>query len=81
MFASASGELNTRLLPNVRWSPCVALNTPPLPGTRSTMSQSLASATSWPNTTISGLRAISSCSVRLIAETIVIGSPWGEAAR
>ena len=33
MLASASGELNTRSMPNARCSPCVTLKTPPLPGT------------------------------------------------
>ena len=77
MLASASGELNTRSRPNRRCSPRVALNTPPLPGTADSTSARLQSATSSPNTTMRGSRAISSSRVRLMAATIVIGSPSG----
>src|SRR6476661_4107036 len=77
ILASASGELNTRALPNARWSPCVTLKTPPLPETCSSADSRLQSATSSPKTTIRGSRAISSFNVRLIAATIVSGLPSG----
>ena len=75
MFASASGELKTRSRPYSRCSPSVALNTPPLPVTSERISGRLASATSSPKTTIRVSCAISSLSVRLMAETIVSGVP------
>ncbi len=75
MLASASGELNTRWLPNSRCRPCVTLNTPPLPVTSASARSRLASATSSPNTTMRGLARISSCSVLLMAATIVSGLP------
>ena len=77
MLASASGELKTRSLPNCRCRPCVTLNTPPLPCTSSRLASRLQSATSSPKTTMRGLRAISSLSVRLMAATIVSGLPSG----
>ena len=80
MFASASGELKTRVLPNARCRPCVTLKTPPLPDTVSSALSRLASATSSPKTTMRGLRAISSFSVRLMAATIVSGLPSGAAS-
>ena len=78
MFASASGELKTRVAPKRRCRPCVTLKTPPLPGHRAT-----APPRAWRRrrprrtSTMRGLRAISSRSVRLIAATIVSGLPAG----
>ena len=81
MLASASGELKTRSAPYCRCRPCVTLKTPPLPGTCGSDATLLASATSSPKTTMRGLRAISSFSVRLMAATIVSGLPSGCARR
>ena len=77
MPASASGALKTRSSPKSRCRPCVSLKTPPLPETTASASFLLASATSSPKTTMRGSRAISSFSVRLIADTIVSGLPSG----
>ena len=80
MLASASGELNTRSQPNARCSPCVTLNTPPLPCT-SLEVLARASRRRRPRRTrrCAGSRAISSFSVRLMAATIVSGLPSGAA--
>ncbi len=75
MLASASGELKTRAPPNLRCSPQVTLNTPPLPFTSSSVSSRLASATSSPNTTIRGSRSISSRMHELRRSTMVVSSP------
>ena len=77
MLASASGRVEDAVVAEERCRPCVSLNTPPLPGTTGSASFLLASATSSPKTTMRGLRAISSFSVRLIAATIVSGLPSG----
>src|SRR5205814_5029600 len=82
IFASASGELYTRSLPNWRCSPHVTLKTPPLPFTCARYCSRLASATSSPNTRMRGSRAISSLRQVLRRSTIVVGSPpnWGSSS-
>ncbi len=80
MLASASGELNTRAEPNLRWRLWVTLKTPPLPLILSRFSSRLQSATSSPKTTIRGSRAISSCRQAFKRSTIVLGSPRGAAS-
>src|SRR3990172_2104772 len=75
MLASASGELYTRSLPNLRWRPQVTLNTPPFPLTLLKAASREASATSWPKTMIRGSRAISSLRHPLSRSTMVVGSP------
>ena len=60
MLASASGVLNTRVLPNSFCRPCVTLKTPPLPLTLPRYSSRETSATSSPNTTMRSSRRISS---------------------
>ena len=62
---------------SARCRPCVTLKTPPLPGTWRQRAVAAASATSSPKTTMRGLCAISSFSVRLMAATIVSGLPVG----
>ena len=74
MFASASGVLKQRAMPNSRCSPSVVPNTPPLPST-SPISSSGASATSSPNTRMRSSAAITSCSVRRIASPKATTSP------
>ena len=82
MFASASGELKTRTLPNSFCSPQVTLNTPPLPFTSPKLVSREASATSSPKTRMRGSRAISSRRQALMRSTIVVGSPlnWGSSS-
>src|SRR6059058_2619790 len=82
MFASASGELYTRSLPNWRCSPQVTLKTPPLPFTCARCCSRLASATSSPKTRMRGSRAISSLRQVLRRSTMVVGSPlnWGSSS-
>ena len=82
IFASASGELYTRSLPNWRCSPQVTLKTPPFPFTSLMYCARLTSATSSPNTTMRGSRAISSLRHAFNRSTMVVGSPenWGSSS-
>src|SRR5271166_363605 len=75
MLASASGELKTRSEPDSDCMPAVSLKTPPLPFTCLSLrySSRLQSATSSPNMTMRGSRAISSFRQALMRSAIVLG--------
>src|SRR3989449_2855363 len=82
LFASASGGVYTRPLPNWRCSPPGTLRTPPLPFPSLMYCARLTSATSSPNTTMRGSRAISSLRHAFNRSTMVVGSPenWGSSS-